>query len=193
MASHGSPTWTVAVRGTVLEAEVIGAAAYLLQTPPSACTVHVVDASIIGAHLRRAQEAQTVAGADLTSGQPACIELDSGVAALATTQSGGPHHWVVRQSSYLAAVLLEEPDSAAARAMAPPVHHLLPKEHAVLLVPRDDGELKPQVPPMQAFHHSGRRSGAGWRCARGPISRWLAPVRQCPWERCTTVQRTGIC
>ena len=57
LASHGSPTWTSAIHGTVPEAEIIGAAAYLLHTPPSACTVHVVDASIIGAHLRRAQEA----------------------------------------------------------------------------------------------------------------------------------------
>ena len=56
VASHGSPTWTGAIYGTVPEAEIIGAAAYLLHTPPSACTVHVVDASIIGAHLRRAQE-----------------------------------------------------------------------------------------------------------------------------------------
>ena len=29
-ASHGSPTWTAAIRGTVPEAEIIGAAAYLL-------------------------------------------------------------------------------------------------------------------------------------------------------------------
>ena len=54
VASHGSPTWTGAIYGTIPEAEIIGAAAYLLHTPPSACTVHVVDASIIGAHLRRA-------------------------------------------------------------------------------------------------------------------------------------------
>ena len=57
VASHGSPTWTGAIYGTVPEAEIIGAAADLLQKPPSACTVHVVDASIIGAHLRRAKEA----------------------------------------------------------------------------------------------------------------------------------------
>ena len=57
VASHGSPTCMGAIHGTVREAEIIGAAAYLLHTPPSACTVHVVDASIIGAHLRRAQEA----------------------------------------------------------------------------------------------------------------------------------------
>ena len=34
VASHGSPTWTGAIRGTVLEAEIIGAAAYLLHTSP---------------------------------------------------------------------------------------------------------------------------------------------------------------
>ena len=57
VASHGVPTWTGAIYGTVPEAEIVGAAAYVLHTPPSACTVHVVDASIIAAHLRRAQEA----------------------------------------------------------------------------------------------------------------------------------------
>ena len=56
-ASHGSPTWAVAIRCMVPETEVISAAAYLLNTPPSACTVHVMDSSITGAHLRRAQEA----------------------------------------------------------------------------------------------------------------------------------------
>ena len=64
---------------------------------------------------------------------------------------GGPHHWVVRQSSHLAAVPLEAPASAAARAMAPPVHLVLPKEHAILLVPGDNGELEPRVPSMQAL------------------------------------------
>ena len=54
VASHGSPTWTGAIYGTVPEAEIIRAAAYLLHTPPSACTVPVVHASIIGGHLRRA-------------------------------------------------------------------------------------------------------------------------------------------
>ena len=34
VASHGSPTWTGAIRGTVPEAEIIGAAAYLLHAPP---------------------------------------------------------------------------------------------------------------------------------------------------------------
>ena len=64
---------------------------------------------------------------------------------------GGPQHWVVWQSSHLAAVPLEAPDSAAARAMAPPVHLVLPKEHAILLVRGDDGELDPRVPSMQAL------------------------------------------
>ena len=34
VASHGSPTWTGAIRGTVPEAEIIGAAAYVLHSPP---------------------------------------------------------------------------------------------------------------------------------------------------------------
>ena len=57
VASHGRPTWTGTICGTVPEAEIIGAAAYLLHTPPPGHTVHIVDASIIGAHLRMAQEA----------------------------------------------------------------------------------------------------------------------------------------
>ena len=57
VASHGSPEWTGAIRGTVLVAEIFGAAAYLLHTPPLGRTVHIVDATIIGAHLRRAHEA----------------------------------------------------------------------------------------------------------------------------------------
>ena len=56
VASHGNPMWTGAIRGTVPKAEIIVAATYLLHTPPSSNTVHVVDASIMGAHLRRAQE-----------------------------------------------------------------------------------------------------------------------------------------
>ena len=60
---------------------------------------------------------------------------------------------MVRQSSHLAAVPLEAPDSAAARTMTPPVHLVLPKEHAILLVPGDDGELEPRVPSMQAPQH----------------------------------------
>ena len=58
---------------------------------------------------------------------------------------------MVRQSSHLAAVPLEAPDSAAARAMAPPVHLVLPQEHAIVLVPGDNGELEPCVPLMQAL------------------------------------------
>ena len=34
VASHGSPTWTGAIHSTVPEAEIIGAAAYLLHTSP---------------------------------------------------------------------------------------------------------------------------------------------------------------
>ena len=153
VGSHGSPTWTGAIRGTVPEAEIIGAAPYLLHTPPSSYTVHVLDASIIGAHLRRAQEALYRGIKGLTShlvNQHALNWIVEGLRQL-PRRIGGPHHWVVRQSSHLAAVLLEEPDFAAARAMAPPVHLLLPKEHTVLLVPRDDGGLEPHVPSMQAL------------------------------------------
>ena len=66
-------------------------------------------------------------------------------------ESGGPHRWVATQSSRLAAVPLEVPDFAAAHAKAPPVHLLLPKDHATLLVPRDIRELEPHVPTMQAL------------------------------------------
>ena len=137
----------------VPEAEIIGAVAFLLHTPPSACTVHVVDASIIEAHLRRAQE-------DLYRGikgptshlvnQHALSWIVEGLRRL-PRRVEGPHHWVVGQSSHLAAVPLQAPDSAAARAMAPPVHLVLPKEHAILLVPGDNGELEPRVPSMQAL------------------------------------------
>ena len=58
---------------------------------------------------------------------------------------------MVRQSSHLAVVRLEEPGFAAAHAKAPPVHRLLPKGHAILLVPIDDGKLEPHVPTMQAL------------------------------------------
>ena len=155
VASHGIPTWTGVIYGTVPEAEIIGAAAYLLHTPPSACTVHVVDASIIGAHLRRAQEALYRGIKGPTShlvNQHALSWIVEGLRQL-PRRVGEPHHCVVRQSSHLAAVPLEAPDSAAARAMAPPAHLVLPKEHAILLVPGDNGELKPRVPSMQALQH----------------------------------------
>ena len=51
---HGSPTWTGAIHGTVPVAETVGAAVFLLQTPPYGVVVHAVDVSIIGTHLRRA-------------------------------------------------------------------------------------------------------------------------------------------
>ena len=58
---------------------------------------------------------------------------------------------MVRQSSHLAAVPLEEPDFAVAHAKAPPVHLLLPKEHATLLVLGEDGVLEPHVLSMWAL------------------------------------------
>ena len=154
VASHGIPTWTGVIYGTVPEAEIVGAA-YLLHTPPSACTVHVVDASIIGAHLRRAQEALYGGIKRPRShlvNQHALSWIVEGLQRL-PRRVGWRHHWVVRQSSHLAAVPLEAPDSAAARAMAPPVYLVLPKEHAILLVPGDYGELEPRVPSMQALQH----------------------------------------
>ena len=132
VASHASPTWTGAFHGTVQEADIIGGAAYLLHTPLSACTVHSVDASIIGAHLRRAQEALYRGIKGLTShlvNQHALSWILEGLRRL-PRRVGGPHHRVVRQRSHLAAVPLEAPDSAAACAMALPVHLVLPKEHA---------------------------------------------------------------
>ena len=143
MASHGSPTWTGAIGGTVPEAEIIGAGAYLLQAPPLACTVHVVDASIIGAHLRGAQEALYRGISGRTSHLVNQHALNWIVEKLRRLprRLGGPHHWLLRQCWHLAAVSLEEPDFAAARAMAPHDYLILPKEHAVLLVPTDDGDL----------------------------------------------------
>ena len=129
-------------------------AAYLLHPPPpSACTVHVVDACIIGTHLRRAQDTlyRGIKGpiSHLVN-QHALNWIVEGLRRL-PRRVGGPHHWVVRHSSHLAAVPLEEPDFAAARAMAPPVHLIMAKEHAFLLVLRDDGELEPHVPSMQGL------------------------------------------
>ena len=94
VASHGSPTWTGAIRGTVPEAEIIGAAAYLLHNLPSGLTVHVVDASIVGAQLRRAQEALCRSIEGPTShfiNQHALNWVVDGMRRL-PRQVGGPHH-----------------------------------------------------------------------------------------------------
>ena len=59
---------------------------------------------------------------------------------------------MVRRSSHLAAVPLEEPDFAAwVEAKAPPIHLVLPKEHATLLLPDEDGVLEPHVLSMRAL------------------------------------------
>ena len=155
VASQGSPTWTSAIYGTVSVAEIIGAAVNLLHTPPSACTVHVVDATIIGAHLRRAQETlyRGIKGPTLhVVNEHAPGWIVEGLQRL-PRRVGGPHLLVVRQSSHLAAVPLEAPDSASARSMSPPVHPVLPKQHAIPFVPGDDGEFEPRVPSKQAFQH----------------------------------------
>ena len=150
VASYGSPTWTGAIRGTVPEGEIIRGAAYLLHTPPSVHIVHIVDASILGAHLRRAHKA-LYRGIKGPSSHPvnqhALNWIVEGLRRL-PRRVGGPHRWVVRQSSHLAAVALEDPDFAAAHAQAPPVHLLVPKEHAILSVPGAEGVLEPDVSSM---------------------------------------------
>ena len=154
VASHGSPTWTGATRGTVPEAETIGVAAYQLHPPPlSSRTVHIVDASIIGAHLHRAKAAlyRGIKGpSSRLVNQHALNWIVEGLRRL-PHNIGGPHHWVVRHSSHLAAVPPEQTDFDAAQAKALPVYLPLPKEHATLMVPRDDRELEPHVPTMQAL------------------------------------------
>ena len=75
---------------------------------PSACTVHVVDASIIGAHRRRVQETLYRGIKGPTShlvNRHALNWIVEGLRRL-PRRVGGPHHWVVRQSSHLAAVPL---------------------------------------------------------------------------------------
>ena len=160
------------------EAEIIGAAAYLLHTPPSACTVQVVDASVIGAHLRRAQEALYRGIKGPTShlvNQHALSWIVEGLRRL-PGRVGGPHHWVVRRSSHLAAVPLEALDSAAARAVAPPVHLVLPKEHAILLVAGDDGDLEPRLPYMQALQHVGVPMHPCWDPSGGIVCKWSQTI-----------------
>ena len=123
VASHGNPTWTGAIRGTVPEAEIIGAAACLLHTPPSSHTdVHVDDASIIVAHLRTAPEVvyRGIKGPTSHLVNQQALNWMVGGLRRVPRRVGGPHQWVVRQSSHLAAVLLEEPDFAAAHATACP-------------------------------------------------------------------------
>ena len=61
VASHGYPTWTGAIRGTVPEAEIIEAAAYLPHTPPCGHTAHVGDTSIIGGTCAGHKRAYTAA------------------------------------------------------------------------------------------------------------------------------------
>ena len=113
----------------------------------------MVDASIIGAQLRRAQKALYRGTKGPTSdfiNQQALKLVVEGWRRL-PRRVGGRYHWVVRQNSHLAAVPLEEPDFAAAHAKAPRVYLMLPKEHATLRVPNEGGVLEPHVPSMQAL------------------------------------------
>ena len=163
VASHGSPTWTGAIRGTVLEAEIIRAAAYLQHSPPFGRTVHIVDASIVAVHLRRAHEALyrgIKAPISHLVNQHALNWIVEGLRRL-PRRVGGLHHWLVRQSSHLAVVPLEEPDFAAAKAKAPPAHLLLPKEHAVLLV--DSGHARQATVKCRRKRQEGDRVATGRR------------------------------
>ena len=152
-ASHGSPTWTGGIRGMVPEAEIIGAAVYLLHTPPSGFRAHVVDASIIGAQLHRAQKAlyRGIKGPISHFINQHALNWVVEGAGRPPRGVGGPHHWSVRQSSHLAAVPLEEPDFAAAHEKALLVHLMLPKENATHLVPNEGAVLERHVPSMQAL------------------------------------------
>ena len=189
VASHGSPMRMGAICGTVGKAESIGAARFLLHTPMSSHIVLVLDVSIIGAHLRRAQETLYRGIKGPTShlvNQHALNWIMERLWRL-PRRVWGLHRWVVRQSSHLAAVSLDE---LAAHTKAPPVHLLLPKEHATLLVPRDDGVFEPHVPSMQALQQSRRWSRSAHQ---GPTRRWQVVVRRCLWERCIMALRTDTC
>ena len=98
---------------------------------------------------------------------------------------------MVGQSSHLAIIPLEEPDFAAAHAKAPPVHLLLPKEHATHVVPDEGGVLEPHVPSMRALQQVRE---VVWNPlalrAPGPTRRWLVLVKLCLWERCIMALRT---
>ena len=52
VASHGNPTWTGGIRGTVPEAEIIWAAAFVLCTPPSCLTIHVEEPDFAVTHAK---------------------------------------------------------------------------------------------------------------------------------------------
>ena len=152
VAGPSSDTWTGAICGTVPDAEVLGAAMFLCHTPPWEASIHVVDATIIGAHIRRAQETlyRGIKGpTSLIVNQMALNWIVEGLRCLPRLV-GAPHKWVARQSSHLAAEPLEAPDYAVAHAVTPPVHLALPREHAILLVPGDGGELVMHVPSTEA-------------------------------------------
>ena len=137
-----------------------------------------MDASIIGAHLRRAQEAlyRGIKGRTSHLGNKHGLNwIMEGLLRL-PRRIGGAHYWVVRQSSHLAAVPLEEPDFSVAHAKAPPVHLKLLKEHATLLVPRDDGDPEPHVTSMQALQQVREME---WRSLAAPTRAHTPLVGAC--------------
>ena len=88
VAGRGRPTWMGAVHGMVPEAEVIGAAFFVLHTSPSGLAVHVVDACSAYAQ-RPGSVVLRRQGTYLPFHQPARPKLGSGRVASAATQGWG--------------------------------------------------------------------------------------------------------
>ena len=112
VAGHGGLTWTGAIHGTVPEADIMVATGFLLYMPSTRFSMHMVDASIIGVHLRRAQEALYRGIKGPISHFVHQLALNWVVEGLKELPRmvGELHKWVVCQSFHLAAVPLEEPD-----------------------------------------------------------------------------------
>ena len=98
-AGHGRPTWIGTIHGTIPDAQIVGAAVHLLNTPPSGLAVHMALASIIGAHLRRALRRGIKGPTSHFVNEHALNWVLEGFRRL-PRRVGGPHHWVVRQSSH---------------------------------------------------------------------------------------------
>ena len=88
------------IHGTIPEVEIVGAVVFLLHIPHSGLAAHVVDVSIIGAHLRRAQEAlyRGIKGpASQLINSDTLNWVVEGIRRL-PRRVGGPYLWVVRHS-----------------------------------------------------------------------------------------------
>ena len=113
----------------------------------------MVDSSIVGVHVRRAQEALYCGIKGHTShfvNQNALNWVVEGLRRLLWTIRV-PNGWVVPPSAHLAAVPLEEPYFAVAYVSAPRVHLMLSKGHTTLLVPDENQMLEPHLPSMHVL------------------------------------------